>query len=420
MIANMDRRSFTPAQRRLLQAAIAVWSPLLPRLRHSIPAKRLVVALAVLTEWCSADGSHAQNLTGQLNIHDPSTVIELDGRYYVFWTGQRVRTKFSDNLTNWTEGPRVFGSPPDWTSMSVPGNTGNFWAPDIAYFNNRYHLYYSVSTFGSQESAIGLATNPTLDPSDPAYEWTDQGPVIESNVGDAYNTIDPNIIQTSRGEIWMTFGSFWTGIYTRRIDPSTGLPLAPPRGTSYGPFRLAFNSAIEAPYIHERDGNFYLFVNWGSCCQGSNSTYNIRVGRSTNISGPYLDQNGVNMINNAGTPFLATEGNFIGPGHISIFTAHGTEWFGYHYYDGERNGDSRYNLRAMRWTAKGWPVAGPPFPIPEPNSLGLGIALVPWLLTIRACKSGNMNDIGRRRMKLSAGRNERSAGWRRARCLESS
>ena len=252
---------------------------------------------------------------------------------------------------------------------------------DVAYFNNLYHLYYSVSTFGSQESAIGLATSPTLDPSDSAYEWTDRGPVIESNVGDPYNTIDPSIIQASNGEIWMTFGSYWSGIYTRRIDPNSGLAMPATRGASVGPIRLANNSSIEASYMHERDGYYYLFVNWGTCCQGKNSTYNIRVGRSTSVTGPFFDENGVNLVNGGGTLFLGTEDNFIGPGHISIFSDHGNEWFGYHYYDGNTtNGTSKLNLRALRWTEDGWPVAGPAFPVPEPR--GLMVVLVAGVVLV--------------------------------------
>ena len=122
-------------------------------------------------------------------------------------------------------GPRVFSSTqiPAWTSQNVPANTGSFWAPDIAYFNNLYHLYYSVSSFGSQDSAIGLATSPTLNPADPNYLWTDHGPVIQSNPGqNPYNAIDPAIIHASDGRLWMSFGSFWNGIYLTELDPATG------------------------------------------------------------------------------------------------------------------------------------------------------------------------------------------------------
>ena len=105
----------------------------------------------------------------------------------------------------------------------MPGFTGNFWAPDVIYFNGQYHLYYAVSTFGSQVSAIGLATNPTLDPNDPSYQWTDQGPVIQSTTGNSYNCIDPSVLFDASSNLWMSFGSFWNGIYLVQLDAATGL-----------------------------------------------------------------------------------------------------------------------------------------------------------------------------------------------------
>ena len=340
--------------------------------------RRTAVVMVVLFAGLFAERANGQNLTGSLGTHDPSSVIKLNGTYYYFYTANRLRSKTSTDLTDWTQGPRVFSTPPAWTSTSVPANTGSFWAPDVAYFNDLYHLYYSVSSFGSQDSAIGLATNPTLDPSDPDYFWTDRGAVIESNPGSPYNTIDPSIIQTSNGNVWMTFGSFWNGINLVQLDPTTGKPPARTVIT-----RIAYNGSIEAPYIHEHDGYYYLFVNWGACCQGVNSTYNIRVGRSTSITGPYLDQNGVSMVNNGGSLFLGSEGDFIGPGHFSVLEDDGHEWFSYHYYDASANGASRFNLRALRWTTDGWPVAGPPFPVPEPGSLILVMALASLTFTCR-------------------------------------
>ena len=222
-------------------------------------------------------------------------------------------------------------------------------------------MYYSVSTFGSQDSAIGLATSPTLDPAAPNYGWTDQGPVIQSNPGqDPYNTIDPAIIQTPAGDVWMTFGSFWNGVYLTQLDPATGKRITSNSPTTLLARHLPLNpNAIEAPYIYERNGFYYLFVNWDTCCQGVNSTYNIRVGRSTSITGPYLDQSGANMASGGGTLFLGTEGQFIGPGHIGIFEDQGAQWFGYHYYNASTGGAATYNLRSLLWSPNGWPIAGP-------------------------------------------------------------
>ena len=216
-------------------------------------------------------------------------------------------------------------------------------------------MYYSVSTFGSQTSAIGLVTNPTLDATDPNYQWTDQGPVIQSAPGNNYNAIDAGIIQTPAGAVWMSFGSYVNGIYMMQLDPATGKRITPNSPL----VRVADNSSIEASYVYKHNDYYYLFVNYGTCCYGVNSTYNIRVAQSTNVTGPFLDQQGRSMINNGGgTLFLGTEGQYIGPGHMGIFEDEGVEWFGYHYYNGNANGAPTYNLRTLRWSADGWPLAG--------------------------------------------------------------
>jgi arabinan endo-1,5-alpha-L-arabinosidase len=295
-------------------------------------------------------------LRGNLGIHDPSAVIPCNGRYYVFFTGQGIGSKSSSDLKYWSAGPSVFSSPPAWTTGAVPGFTGNFWAPDVIYFNGVYHLYYAVSTFGSQVSAIGLATNPTLDPSNPSYQWTDQGPVIESTNGNPYNCIDPSVTFDASSNLWMSFGSFWNGIYMVQLDASTGLVNAANPGRIHEAFNNASGDPIEASYLYHHGNDYYLFVNWGTCCAGVNSTYNIRMGRSTNITGPYLDRNGVNMVSGGGTLFLKTTGKFIGPGQMGILEGNGVEYFGYHYYDGNNNGAPTYDVEPLSWSADGWPV----------------------------------------------------------------
>jgi Glycosyl hydrolases family 43/Concanavalin A-like lectin/glucanases superfamily len=307
----------------------------------------------------SAKGSQTIPLRGYLTAHDPSRIIQCKNRYYLFYTGQGIASKSSSNRVFWSPGPAVFSSPPAWTTNLVPGFAGIFWAPDILHFNNQYYLYYAVSTFGSQVSAIGLATNPTLDPTDPAYHWTDRGPVISSTNGSVYNTIDPSFSWDNSGNLWMAFGSYWNGIYLTQLNPATGLRISPDSPT----YHLAWNSSIEASYLCRRGGYYYLFVNWGSCCSGVNSTYNIRVGRSTNITGPYLDQNGVDMVNGGGTLFMQGTGKFVGPGQVGILSTNGAQWFSYHYYDANAwapqynaYGAPEFNLVPLSWTADDWPV----------------------------------------------------------------
>jgi hypothetical protein len=316
----------------------------------SRPARRLAFAAVLALVALNLAWVSPPNLRGNLGVHDPSTMIKCNGRYYVFSTGNNISVKSSADKIYWVAEPTVFTSPPAWTA-SVPQFTGNFWAPDVIYFNGLYHVYYSCSSFGSQNSAIGLVTNPTLDPTDPSYQWTDQGPVIQSSTGDAYNCIDPCVTFDTSSNLWMSFGSFWSGIYMVRLDNTTGLLNSTPSLT-----HLAYNGQIEASCIYHHGSYYYLFVNWGTCCSGVNSTYNIRVGRSANITGPYLDRDGVSMVSNGGSLFLKTTGKYIGPGHMGIMNEDGTYWFTYHYYDANVNGAPTMDVENLSWSADGWPV----------------------------------------------------------------
>ncbi len=327
----------------------------------SLAHVRPFIIAATLLLGCSElfAQSSGYNLRGYLWAHDPSTIIRCKDRFYIFSTGQGIISKSSSDKIFWSVGPQVFASPPSWTTTAIPGFRGVFWAPDILFFNNKYYLYYAVSTTGSQVSAIGLATNPTLDPNDPAYRWTDQGPVIQSRNGFAYNTIDPSFVWDEAGNLWMSFGSFWDGIYVVQLDPITGLLLSPTSQT----FQVAFNSSIEASYIYRRDPYYYLFVNWGACCLGVNSTYEVRVGRSISPTGPYLDRKGQDMLNRGGNLFMRGTGKFTGPGHVAIFSDGTNEWFTYHYYDANAwdqgwqvYGRPTLGLAPLSWTEDHWPV----------------------------------------------------------------
>jgi arabinan endo-1,5-alpha-L-arabinosidase len=321
------------------------------------------IYLAILSLGISLAAVLAQplspSLRGFLSAHDPSTMIQCKNRYYIFSTGQGILSKSSADKIFWSPGPSVFTNVPSWTTNAVPGFTGIFWAPDILFFNNQYHLYYAVSTFGSQVSGIGLVTNPTLDPTDPAYHWTDQGLVIQSTNGSPYNTIDPSFIWDTSSNLWMAFGSYWSGIYLVQLNPTTGLRISPASPT----YQLAYNSSIEASYVYHHGSYYYLFVNWGSCCSGVNSTYNIRVGRSATVTGPYLDRNGVNMVGGGGSLFLRGTGKFTGPGHMGIISTNGQEFFTYHYYDANAwapeygaYGHANFDFEPLSWSTDNWPV----------------------------------------------------------------
>lgn len=298
------------------------------------------------------DSAHFESipLFGNTFIHDPSTIIRDGNHFYVFGTGWGITMKSSPDLVHWTRLAPVFTEPPAWTYRAVPEFGGGFWAPDIIHVEGKFLLYYAVSTLGAQVSAIGLATNATLDPSAPNYHWTDCGPVITSTNGDDYNTIDPSVMLDKDGKLWLAFGSYWRGIYLTQLDPQSGL-----RAGDRTVYPLAWNYSIEASCLTRHKKFYYLFVNWGSCCRGTNSTYQVRVGRATKVTGPYLDRAGKDLEDGGGTKFLESTGRFIGPGHMGILKDNGTIWFSYHYYDAATRGRSRLGLGKLGWTKDGWP-----------------------------------------------------------------
>jgi arabinan endo-1,5-alpha-L-arabinosidase len=285
-------------------------------------------------------------------VHDPSTIIQCKDQYWVFCTGRGIRSYYSTNLVDWEPGPRVFTNSLPWVAGVAPGNPGNdFWAPDVIRLGDRYLLYFAASRFGTNTSAIGLATNPTLDPADPHYMWTDQGIVIQSTSADSFNTIDPAVFQDADRSLWLAFGSYWSGIKLVQLDPASGKRIAPESPLH----SLAVAAEIEAPCLYRHGGYYYLFVNWGRCCRGIHSTYNIRVGRSDTITGPYRDKNGMDLLAGGGTLFLHTIDSFIGPGHAGIVTVSGTNWMSCHFYDATHQGVPSLALLPLNWDTNGWP-----------------------------------------------------------------
>jgi arabinan endo-1,5-alpha-L-arabinosidase len=327
----------------------------------------IVLSATALTCWASKLIADPILATGDTGAHDPSAVTMFGSSNFIYFaTGQGIVSRRSNDMINWVDAPPVFATPPAWTETAVPGFTGFFWAPDVSYFDGLYHMYYAVSTFGSQVSAIGMATNVTMNPSSFQYDWVDQGPVIQSTTGNDYNAIDPSVLADTNGSVWMSLGSYNDGIYVAQINPTTGM-----RENSTLT-RIADNSSIEASYLYQHNGYYYLFVNFGSCCMGVDSTYNIRVGRSTSITGPYFDENGVPMVSGGGTLLLGSEGRYIGPGQVGIMDDNNQYWMSYHYYDGDNDGTPTFALEQMYWSADNWPTLTVS---PEPALLALLIAM---------------------------------------------
>jgi arabinan endo-1,5-alpha-L-arabinosidase len=292
-----------------------------------------------------------------INVHDPAMIWD-GSQYYLFATGGSLNIRSSTDLTDWASAGRVLPSAPSWITTAVPG-VGSLWAPDVSYFNGRFHLYYAGSTSGSNLSVIGLATNTTLDPSKAGYAWIDEGLVVQSLRTDNYNAIDPNVAFDAAGAPWLSFGSFWSGIKLRKLDPGTGKP-AVDDPTLYS-IASRNGGAIEAPSIISHGGYYYLFVSFDNCCAGLRSTYRTMVGRATTIVGPYLDSKGIDMMLAGGDQLLGTSGRYIGPGGGTAWRNGENYLYVYHYYDGmTANGTSKLQIRPVNFTADGWIALGEP------------------------------------------------------------
>lgn len=299
-------------------------------------------------------------LTGDLTVHDPVIIRERD-TYYVFSTvGKYVGIKTSKDLKTWHDAGSVFAEIPAWAKQAIPGTEG-IWAPDISFVNGEYRLYYSVSTFGSNRSAIGLATSPTLGA---GAKWTDQGLVVMSTKEDDFNAIDPNFVVDAKGGQWLALGSFWTGIKLFALDAKTGKPAAgaKPYAIARRPAPAGGPAPIEAPFILSHGGWYFLIASYDYCCKGVNSTYYTVVSRSKAITGPYLGKDGSAMMAGGGTILLRADlqenQRFRGPGHAGAFTdADGTTYLAYHAYDKQADGRPTLRIAPLRWGADGWPTA---------------------------------------------------------------
>jgi len=321
----------------------------------------ILMIMGLTLVYFSTGISMAYAVSGNLSAHDPS-MIKAGSCYYVFSTGDNnynkgnIQIRKSCNLSSgWSLIGTVFTSVPSWITTQLGSTPGNLWAPDINYINGKYYLYYAGSTFGSNKSVIGLATASNIE-----GPWTDQGQVIKSTSSNNYNCIDPEIAWTitnnARAEVWLVFGSFWDGIKMRQLNTSTG-KLSSTKTTLYS-LASRGGGAIEGASIAWRNGYYYLFVSFDKCCNGTSSTYNIRVGRATGITGPYVDKSGKKMLDGGGTKILGNSSNMIGPGGEDVYLDGSTYRMVYHYYDSNANGAFKMAIRNLNWSSDGWPSAG--------------------------------------------------------------
>ena len=320
---------------------------------------RTVVLIAVLS--ISAAGQDEAQLRWLVQgTPDPAAIASHDDSgLYLFATGPGIAVWRSTDGATWKRVGRVFTDDvPTEAKKLIPG-ADSVWAPDIQYANGKYWLYYSVSTFGSQRSVIGLATNKTLKPQSPDYEWKSHGIVLESfPERNDFNAID-SAVYFEGDRAWLVWGSYWTGIKGTEIDPQSGRPASTqPKYVALAARADNGNVDIEAPYLIKRDGWYYLFVSWDFCCDREDSTYKIMVGRSKSPLGPFFDRQGRNMLNGGGTLVLMSDGRWRGPGHNSILQYRNRDYLVYHVVDSQDPAAGRQlQMRTLDWK-NGWPAAG--------------------------------------------------------------
>jgi arabinan endo-1,5-alpha-L-arabinosidase len=280
--------------------------------------------------------SAAFALDGQITIHDPSTIIQCDGAYYTFVTG----------------GGGLISND-GWTWSRGASRPGGGVAPDVIHIGDRYYLYYATST-RQPKADVHMIWNKTLDPNSPGFKWEEGGIVASSDGVEDCNAIDPAVfLDPASGKMWLTYGSYFGYIRLVQLNPKTGKRVEPVDK----PVDIAINCEASAMICH--DGWYYLLATHGSCCRRTDSGYNIRMGRSRKVTGPFLDNMGIDMIKGGGKLFVGSGGRMIGPGHFGLLDlGNGIEKFSCHYEaDLDQGGASVLEIRPLLWR-DGWPAAG--------------------------------------------------------------
>lgn len=299
----------------------------------------------------------------EIMVHDP-VVAKQGDTFYLFNTGRGISVHSSKDLKTWNREPAIFKEKPEWTDSVVADFENHIWAPDIFFKDGIYYLYYSVSSFAKNTSAIGVATNTALDADDPAYNWVDHGIVVQSVPNrDMWNAIDPNIIEDEDGTIWMSFGSFWDGLKLVKMDedlkkiakPEVWHTIARRERSFKLPDSDPGDAALEAPFIFKKNDYYYQFLSWDLCCRGENSTYKVVVGRSKDVTGPYVDREGKPLNEGGGTLLVEGNKNWYGAGHNSTYTFDGKDYVFFHAYDANDKGAPKLKVAELEWDENGWP-----------------------------------------------------------------
>ena len=312
-----------------------------------------VFLLTLLTVGCAGSSSgneepknendKYQNPVVALSLPDPTIIKAQDGHFYLYATEDTRNTPIykSDNLVDWTFAGTAFT---DATRPTFEPK-GGLWAPDINYINGKYVLYYSMSVWGGEWTCgIGVAIADK-----PEGPFTDKGKLFRSNEIDVQNSIDQFYIEED-GKKYLFWGSF-RGLYAIELSDD-GLSVK-----SGAEKRQVAGTAFEGVYIHKKGDYYYMFASIGTCCEGANSTYELVVGRSKSLFGPYVDKAEKGMMDNGYTVVIAKSDRFVGNGHCSeiVQDKAGNDWIFYHGVDLNNPQGRVLLLDQIKWSSDNWP-----------------------------------------------------------------
>lgn len=369
----------------LSKAAPLLWLAALPPMATAADDSLLSVYESMSVEVDSSD----------YVIHDPSRIITVGNTQMIAVTGKAQEDGYDCGLETWWRNPQTDGggwrpgqclfrkqNKPSWVAVEAPANDGAFWAPELDYDeeNGTLTLLYSVSEMDEGEffpnTCVGVAVSVDgLQGFPNELTWEDAGKPVMCITGSDYeeerSAIDPSVFWgfgDDENRLFLVTGG--GRIIGTELDPATymqkdgewfDLDRDDWTELSTGP-RREDDTWVEAAFVHPnpQTGHYYLFVNWGSCCSGVDSTYEIRVGRSRNPMGPYVDKKGQPMMEGGGTLFQKSSkrGFVVGPGHTGIWKKnHKKEFVSFHYYDKRRGGAAWIAEKRLRWKRNGWPKA---------------------------------------------------------------
>ncbi|KAJ5123732.1 hypothetical protein N7448_009829 [Penicillium atrosanguineum] len=318
------------------------------------------------------------------HTHDP-TIMRVGDTFYLYNVGEHIFIHTAPTMA----GPwKHVGSVLDANAVIPKGDRAVPWAPDVVYVDGTFYCFYSVSKAGCRDSAIGVATSDHPGPGG----WVDHGAVIQTGTGNGSevypytqsNAIDPSVMVTPEGKPYLTFGSYWTGIYQVPLDNTLLSPMSttepdakhlawepnaistPARKTTSVCGDPTGPHAIEGAFISYHDGWYYLWYSHGYCCNlnkdklpPAGTEYSIRVGRSQNVRGPFIDKSGKDLTDGGGEIVYGSNSETYAPGGQGVIRIGDTDVLYYHYQNktiGVAFSDAFLGFNPLKYI-NGWPIA---------------------------------------------------------------